>query len=91
MKENITLLSNEGILTLERLCQIINEGFGEPFLVSGGVVAEIHSEGEDKWLTLSIGRRDVSFTNEGDIWSTGTFMSMSNNTLLKDDYLNSIL
>jgi len=33
-------------LTLDKLCEIINSNFGEPFLISGGVFASLDDNGK---------------------------------------------
>jgi hypothetical protein len=70
------------MLTLEKLCEIINSNFGEPYLISGGVTAEIIEDEEDvQLLSINIGRRDIQINTQGEIVGSGTFLSMANNTL----------
>jgi hypothetical protein len=66
-------------ITLEKLCEIINEQFGEPFLVKDGVSAEMQDDGT---LSINIGRRDIQIDQNGEVVSCGTFLGMTNDTLL---------
>ena len=70
------------MINLELLAKILNDNFGEPFLVKDGVTAEISGEGDDKILTISIGRRDVGFTSIGEVVNTGTYTGMGPDTLV---------
>ena len=69
-------------LTLEKLCEIINWHFGEPFLVKDGVCAElIEDEDEGTLLAITIGRRNISIDRDGEIIDTGTFMGVPDDSL----------
>jgi hypothetical protein len=65
-------------ITLEQLCEIINEHFGEPFLVKDGVSAEMQDDGT---LSINIGRRDIQIDQNGEVVACGTFLGMTNDTL----------
>jgi len=71
------------MLTLEKLAEIINENFGEPFLVKDGVFAEVIDEDDEAEpsLCLTIGRRDIQINSEGEVLGSGTCVSMPPNTL----------
>ena len=73
-------------LTLEKFCEILNENFGEPHLVNGGVTAEIFvNDDGTKELSINIGRRDVQIDEQGFITGSGTFLGMSNDTLFLNE------
>jgi len=70
-------------LSIEKLCEVLNSEFGSPFLVDGGVVAEIlENEDGSKELSINIGRRDVQIDADGEVTSSGTFIAMADNTLI---------
>ena len=69
-------------ISLEKLCEVINEHFGEPFLIKDGVSAEVDIDADGtKTLSINIGRRDVQIDENGEIVGCGTFIAMPNNTL----------
>lgn len=73
------------MITLEKLCEIINENFGEPFLVKDGVSAEIYETDDgEKELSINIGRRDVQINEQGEVVGCGTFMGVPDNVLSFD-------
>jgi hypothetical protein len=73
------------MLSLQKLCDIINEHFGEPFLVAGGVSAELVDNDGVEELSINIGRRDLTIDTNGEVVGCGTFLSMPPDTLVFDD------
>ena len=74
-------------LTIEKLCEIINTEFGDPYLVKDGVSAEILiNDDGSKELSINIGRRDVQIDENGEVLGAGTFMGMAGDTLVFSDY-----
>ena len=69
-------------LSLEKLCEVINENFGEPYLAKDGVSAEIIDDNGIKVLSINIGRRDVQIDEQGEVVGCGTFLGMPDNTLV---------
>jgi hypothetical protein len=69
------------MISLEKLCEIINTNFGEPFLVKDGVSAEISEYEGKKELTIAIGRRDIQIDENGELVGSGTFVGMADDTL----------
>jgi len=61
------------MLTLERLKEIIDQNFGEPFLKEGMVTADF-TYGEGKTLAITIGRRDVEINEDGEVVGSGTML-----------------
>jgi hypothetical protein len=72
-------------LSLEKLCEVINQNFGEPYLSKDGVSAEIIDDDGIKVLSINIGRRDVQIDAHGEVVSCGTFLGMPNNTLVYNE------
>ena len=72
-------------ITLQKLCEVLNEHFGEPFLVAGGVTAELIDNDGVEELSINIGRRDLTIGADGEVIGCGTFLSMPPNTLVFDD------
>lgn len=71
------------MLTLEKLCEMINENFGEPFLVKGGVSAEVFTDEDGtKSMTLQIGRRDVEIDENGEVLGCGTLVVVDPSSLV---------
>lgn len=60
--------------TLQQLKKIISENFSPPFVKDGLVIAEMGKEDGKKVLCLSIGGRDVSIAEDGEVLSSGTFL-----------------
>lgn len=59
-------------ISLEQLQRILNEGFGEPFLKKGSVVASFEdNEDGTKELNIQIGRRDITINEDGEVTSSG--------------------
>jgi hypothetical protein len=73
------------MISLEKLCDLLNEHFGDPFLVAGGVTAEIVNNDGVEELSISIGRRDVTIDANGEVVGCGTFLSMPPDTLIVND------
>lgn len=71
-------------IELERLAEILNNHFGEPFLAKDGVRAEYREHEGQKELMISIGRRDIQINETGEVVSTGTFVLMPNDLLVWD-------
>lgn len=63
-------------LTLEKLCEVLNQNFGEPFLEEGMVSADIWEDEEtgEKSLAIQIGRRDVQIDSDGQVIGAGTML-----------------
>lgn len=73
------------MITLEKLCEIINENFGEPFLVKDGVSAEIYETDHGvKELSINIGRRDIQINEQGEVLNAGTLMDVPGDVLSFD-------
>ena len=62
------------MITLEKLKEILDEQFGEPFLPKDIVIAEIIKFDEKKELSITIGRRDIQIDEYGNVNSSGTFL-----------------
>ena len=64
------------MLSIERLNEILNHHFGEPFLSSGTVKSELMTWGpvpEGKpMISITIGRRDVQIGEDGEVYAAGT-------------------
>ena len=73
------------MISLEKLCDLLNEHFGDPFLVAGGVTAKIVNNDGVEELSISIGRRDVTIDANGEVVGCGTFLSMPPDTLIVND------
>lgn len=69
-------------ISLEKLCEIINENFNEPYLVKDGVSAEVVNDDGTKILSINIGRRDVQIDENGEVVSCGTFLGIAGDTLI---------
>ena len=76
---------NKMSLSLEKLCEVINQNFSEPYLSKDGVSAEIIDDNGIKVLSINIGRRDVQIDAHGEVVSCGTFLGMPNNTLVYNE------
>jgi hypothetical protein len=61
------------MITLEQLKEIIDTEFRPPFEKAGLVQAEFDACGE-KTLRLTIGRRDVWITADGEVAEAGTYL-----------------
>lgn len=72
-------------LSLERICEILNIEFGEPYLVENGVYAKIEHVDGEKILNLQIGRRDCQINEAGIVIGAGTLMSMPDDVLVFND------
>lgn len=60
-------------MTNEKLKKMLDYHFGPPFLPEGLVQTRWHdSEKRGRLLTIKIGRRDVQFTEDGDVVGSGT-------------------
>ena len=70
---------------LERIAEILNNHFGEPFLAKDGVRAEIREHEGQKELMIGIGRRDIQINDSGEVVSTGTFVLMPDDVLVWND------
>lgn len=69
-------------VTIEQFCEIINQNFGEPFLVKDGVSAEVYTDEDgEKSLCIQIGRRDVQIGENGEVIGAGTIMGVPDNRL----------
>jgi hypothetical protein len=72
-------------ITLEKLCEVLNTHFGEPYLAAGGVTAElVDNEGQQE-LSITIGRRDVTIGANGELVGSGTFVMMPDNILVAEE------
>ena len=72
-------------ITLEKLCTVLNEHFGEPFLAAGGVSAELVDNDGEQELSITIGRRDITIGADGEVLDTGTFVSMPDDVLVWEE------
>ena len=72
-------------IELDRLAEILNNQFGEPFLAKDGVRAEYREFEGQKELMISIGRRDIQINDAGEVVSCGTFVIMPDDVLVWDD------
>ena len=57
------------MISLERLAEIINTHFCEPFLPAGHARARLREDGS---MDLYIGRRDVHIGTDGEVRGAGT-------------------
>lgn len=62
-------------ITLERLKEIIDSQFSQPFLPYGDVTARFIEETKEKTLQIKIGRRDIWLNENGNITGAGTDVS----------------
>lgn len=60
---------------LKKLCDIINQNFGSPFLPKNMVSAEIIDEDGEELLSINIDRRDVQINGKLEAVSSGTYMA----------------
>lgn len=64
---------NEHELMLKKLANLFNREFGPPFLKEGSVKASVEKDPSGrKFLTLSIGRRDVDLDADFNVLGSGT-------------------
>ena len=60
------------MITLERIKEILDQHFSEPFLPEGHVRAHFVTSPGEKTLQVNIGRRDVWITEDGEVTAAGT-------------------
>jgi len=62
-------------MTLDQLKSVLDKQFGAPFLAQGHVrTAWIKHRDGSRALSIHIGRRDVTITEDGTVETTGTLM-----------------
>jgi hypothetical protein len=64
-----------GKMKLEKLVEILNKEFSEPFLPKGMVKAELAKDGT---MFLDIGRRDIHINDKGTVLGAGTRLDEPN-------------
>lgn len=58
------------MITLKKIKQIIDQNFKEPFLDDGFVITSFSKN--KKELNITIGRRDITINEKGEVTSSGT-------------------
>lgn len=66
--------TKERNMNLAKLKAILDRDFGAPFLPEGTVSTKWEGEGAECFLSITIGRRDVSIDSDGNVISSGTLL-----------------
>ena len=61
-------------MTLVQLAALVERNFGPPFLPEGHVVVKLVDWKGEQALSLTIGRRDVCFGDNGTVHGAGTML-----------------
>ncbi len=61
-------------MKLEKLKAIIDHNFGPPFLPEGMVSTKWEGSGDERSLSITIDRRDVSIDKDGNVIASGTWV-----------------
>jgi hypothetical protein len=62
------------MISLKQLQKIIDPNFSEPFLKEGIVTTKLYQKDKKERLRITIGRRDISIDENGDIVSAGILL-----------------
>ena len=61
-------------MNLVKLKKIMDRDFGSPFLPEGMVSTKWEGSGDERSLSITINRRDVSVDKDGNVIASGTFL-----------------
>ena len=61
-------------MNLVKLKKIMDRDFGPPFLPEGMVSTKWEGSGDERSLSITIDRRDVSIDKDGNVIASGTFL-----------------
>ena len=61
-------------MKLAKLKEIMDYNFGPPFLPEGMVTTNWVGSGDERSLSITIDRRDVSIDKDGNVIAAGTFL-----------------